>query len=180
MSALASAQRRLDRVSKFARFDGWSLIAVAGPSALFAASGRDLAATLAAVGVVLCGAMELHGRRQLFRHSLAGLNWMIAAQLSCLLLIVLYSVNLARTARADHLLALLPSFTREQLAELIPDPALIQRGFLLLQRLTAAAMAFAALLYQGGVAFYYGRSRSAAREVFSQPPRLDEGQSAGR
>lgn len=64
------------------------------------------------------------------------------------------------------------SFTRDQLAELLPDPEVVADLLLTLQRAMAGALALTALLYQGGMTFYYLRSAPAARAVFAEPPVL--------
>lgn len=164
--------RRLQRVLHLARIDALSLAVVAAPAALFALCSGDWPGALVGAGVTLCGVAEWHGRDRLLHRQIAGIAWLCSAQLICLLLILLYSWNLARLPQAEHLLALLPSFTRDQLAELLPDPEGVADLLLTLQRAMAGALALTALLYQGGMTFYYLRSAPAARAVFAEPPVL--------
>jgi len=171
---MASAQpdQRLQRVLHLARIDALSLVVVAAPAALIALCSGDRLGAMVGTGVTLCGVAEWHGRARLLQRRIDGIVWLCSAQLFCLLLILLYSWNLTRLAQAEHLLALLPSFTQDQLAELLPDPEAVSALLLALQRAMAGALALAALLYQGGMTFYYLRSTSAARAVFAEPPVL--------
>jgi hypothetical protein len=167
-----SPEQRLQRVLALARIDALSLVAVAAPAALASLLFRDWFGAAVGAGVALCGALEWRGRHHLRRRRLGGLAWMATAQLCCLALLLLYAWNLAHQAPRTDLVAHLPSFTRAQLDELFPDPAALPELLLGIQRLTAAAIALAAVLYQGGMAFYYLRARPVARIVFAEPPLL--------
>ena len=174
MSA-ASPERRLQRVQHIALFDAVSLIVVAAPAAAIALCTREWFVATICIGVALCGALELAGRRRLQRRAANGLGWLCAAQLCCLGFILFYAWHLAHQKLDQHILALLPSFTREQLAELFPDPASLEDFFLGIQRLTAAILALVSLLCQGGLAFYYLRTRPAAHAAFAVPPVIESG-----
>ncbi len=167
-----SPAQRLQRVLHLARLDALSLVAVAAPAAVVSLFGRDWFAATVGAGVALCGGLEWTGRRRLEHRLLSGLGWMCAAQLGCLVFILLYAWNLAHQVQADRIVALLPSFTREQLDELFPDPGSLQALLLGLQRLMAAALAIASIVYQGGMALYYLRARRVAQLVFAEPPVL--------
>jgi hypothetical protein len=168
-----SPERRLQRVLHVALFDALSLIVVAAPAAVVALCTREWFVAIVCIGVALCGQLELVGRRRLQRRSVSGLGWMCAAQLCCLLFILLYAGHLSRQLQAGHILALLPSFTRDQLAELFPDPESLNGFFLGVQQLTAALLALVSIFYQGGMAFYYLRARPVARAVFAAPPVIE-------
>jgi len=172
MSSPELDQRRLARVMKIARLDAWSLLALAAPAGGFALVSRDAPASLTAVGVVLCGLCELHGHACLRRRQTAGMRWLIAAQLSCLFFLIVYAGFVARAATAEHLLSLLPSFTKEQLVFIFPDPAELQWWLVRLQQLSALLLAGGAIAYQGGMTWFYARSRAAICCNFSAPPVL--------
>jgi hypothetical protein len=168
----APPDRRLQRVLHLARIDALSLAVVAAPAALVALCSGDRLGAVVGAGITLCGVAEWHGRARLLQRQIAGIAWLCSSQLLCLLLILLYAWNLARLAQAEHLLSLLPSFTRDQLTELLTEPSEVADLLLALQRAMAGALALGALLYQGGMAFYYLRSSPAARAVFAEPPEL--------
>jgi len=165
-------ERRLQRVQHIALFDALSLLLVAVPAALVALVAREWLVVAVATGIALCGGLELAGRHRLQQRSASGPGWLCAAQLCCLGFILVYSWHLAHQPLDRRLLAMLPSFTREQLAELFPDPESLEVLLAGIQRLTAAIIALVAILYQGGLAFYYLRTRTATRAVFAQPPVL--------
>lgn len=168
----SSPERRLQRVQHIALFDALSMLLVAVPAVLVALVAREWLVVAVATGIALCGGIELAGRHRLQERASSGLGWLCAAQLCCLGLILVYAWHLAHQPLDRRLLAMLPSFTREQLAELFPDPASLEGLLLGIQRSTAAIIALVAILYQGGLAFYYLRSRTAARAIFAQPPVL--------
>lgn len=168
-------ERRLQRVQHIALFDALSLLLVAVPAALVALVAREWLVAAVATGIALCGGLELAGRRRLQQRSASGPGWLCAAQLCCLGFILVYAWHLAHQPLDRRLLAMLPSFTSEQLAELFPDPASLEDFFLGIQRLTAAILALFSLLCQGGLAFYYLRARPAAHAVFAVPPVIESG-----
>lgn len=168
----ASPAQRLQRVLVLARIDALSLVLVAAPAALVALATGDRLGTVVGTGVTLCGMGEWHGRTRLLRRQTSGIAWLCSAQLLCLLLILAYAWKLAELVDPAHLLSLLPDFTRQQLAELFPDPNALAGLLLSLQRAMAGALGLVSLIYQGGMAFYYLRSAPAARAVFAEPPVL--------
>ncbi len=168
-----SPEQRLQRVLHLARIDALSLIAVAAPAALASLLFRDWFGGAVGTGVALCGVLEWSGRNRLARRSLAGLGWMCVAQLGCLAFLLLYAWSLAHQPPKLDLLSHLPSFTRDQLDEIFPDPEALPVLLQSIQQATAAAIALAALLYQGGMAFYYLRARHVARLAFAEPPILE-------
>lgn len=165
-------EKRFSRALRVARIDALSLVAVAAPTAAVSLVSGDRFGACAGAGVALCGGLEWAGQARLRRRDASGLAWMCGAQLCCLALILFYAWNLAHRGQTAQLVALLPSFTRAQLAELFPDPAGLETLLLGLQQLTAAALALAAIAYQGGLALWYLRARPSARAVFAEPPVL--------
>ncbi len=168
----ATPDTRFRQLLRVAQVDGITLVAVAGAAALGGVAGREWASASIGLGVAACGGLELLGRRFLVRRADAGITCLWLAQLLCLVLILAYAWTLARQDNTDHLLRLLPSFTRAQLAELFPYPGEVESLLAGLQRLLAAAVAVAALLYQGGMAFYYLRARRTVATVLGTPPLL--------
>ncbi len=168
-----SPAQRFQRLLAVARFDAVSLAVVAGPAAVAALFLREWFA--AGVGTIVagCGWLEWRSQRRLARGQLHGLAGMVAAQLLCLGAILAYAHHLAGQVRADHILQLLPAFSREQLFLSFPDPAGAEAFLRLVQRLMVGAVALAAVLCQGTMAFYYLRSRSFVRPLLAAPPRLD-------
>lgn len=173
MSARSPAQR-LQRLLAIARFDAISLVVVAAPAALIALVLREWFAAAIGSAVALCGWLEWSGQRRLAHGRPEGLVRLIAAQLLCLATILLYARHLASQVRADHILQPLPSFTREQLFLLFPDAESAEAFLLLVQRLMVGAIALVAVLYQGGMALYYLRSRRVIHALLAAPPPLGD------
>jgi hypothetical protein len=155
-----------------ALFDALSLLLVAAPAALVALVAREWIVAVLATGVALCGGLELSARHRLQHRSASGIGWLCTAQLCCLGFVLFYAWHLAHQPLDRRLLTMLPSFTREQLAELFPDPEALEGLFLGIQHLIAALVALVALLYQGILSFYYLRTLGAAHTVFAEPPQL--------
>ena len=156
-----------------AQLDAWSLLVVAGPAAVASLVAREWFAAAVGGGLVLCAGLEWSGRRRLLTSGHAGIGRMATAQLGCLTLILAYAVHLARQPAAEHLLQLLPAFSRDQLAELFPDPEEVRQLLLALQHVLAAVVALATLLCQGGLALYYLRARARLRPSAAVPPLPD-------
>jgi hypothetical protein len=165
-------EQRLQRLLLLARIDALSLVIVAGPAAVVSLCGREWFGGAVGLGLALCGGLEWCGHKRLARRELSGLTWLVVAQLAGLALILLYVRSLALAPQTDRLLALLPSFTREQLDLLCPDPEELHALLAAVQRLTASLLALVAILYQGGLALYYLRARPLAQTVFAAPPVL--------
>ncbi|HLP10132.1 MAG TPA: hypothetical protein VK178_18360 [Opitutaceae bacterium] len=171
MPARSPAQR-LQRLLAVARFDAISLVVVAAPAALIALTLREWFAASVGAAVSFCGWLEWTGARRLARSQPSGALRLVAAQLLCLAAILLYARHLAGQVRADHILQLLPSFTREQLFLIFPDAGSADAFLLFVQRLMVAAIALVAVIYQGGMALYYLRSRRFIRALLAAPPPL--------
>ena len=165
-------EQRLQRLLLLARIDALSLVIVAGPAAVVSLCWREWFGAAVGAGIALCGALEWAGRNRLARRERSGLTWMVVAQLAGLALILLYVRSLALAPQTERLLALLPSFTREQLDLLCPDPEELRALLAALQRLTASLLAILAILYQGGLALYYLHARPLIQSVFAAPPVL--------
>ena len=165
-------EQRLQRVLRFARIDAVSLLVVAVPAAVLSVCAREWIEAAAGAGIALCGVLEWAGRNRVQRRRADGLGWMVASQLGCLLFVLFLAWDLAHREQADRIVALLPSFTREQLDVLFPDPESLRALLIGVQRLTATLLALVSILYQGGLALYYLRTRPAALAVFAEPPVL--------
>jgi len=151
----------LRRVMRVARFDGLSVLIVAGGFALLSAASRDVSG--AAIGLLIAGAgaIELHGVG-LLRAGQEGMKWLISSQLFLMGTILVYAGF--RILRPD-VAWMLPYVTGEA-AEPILQAA--QQQGLTVEQLLVGAMsmfyvlvAIITLLYQGGMTIYYLRRRKA-------------------
>jgi hypothetical protein len=163
-------EETLLRVLRLARFDGMGVMMLGGLFALFAATARDF--PFAAIGLLAsgAGAIELHGTGLLRQGDPRGMRWLIVSQPYLLVVILCYCA------------------LRLWLLELPPVPESFKNLFEMsarqwgltveeyqqaLNRITAVAVAVAAVGFQGGMMIYYLRRRGpvyralAADEVSS-------------
>jgi hypothetical protein len=149
-------EETLLRVLRLARFDGTGALLLGGLFALAAAAGGNF--PFAAIGLLAAGAgaVELHGAALLRQGEPRGMSWLIVSQPFLLLVILSYCalrlwfVDLPPVPESFQ-----PLFaaSAEQWGLSVQD---YQRA---LNRITAAAVALAALGFQGGMLIYYLRRR---------------------
>lgn len=150
-------EKVLRRVLFIARFDGWSVVGVAGALTLLTVAMGDRVGGLIGVLVTAAGALELRGVSLLGRGEVRGMKWLIGSQLFLLTTILTYcALRLARPEVAP-LRAMITPEMKDQLDMLGLG---IDQFLLQLYRLVYLAVALVVLLYQGGLAFYYTRKRS--------------------
>ena len=160
----------LRRVLAISRADGWSVVAVAGLSALLSLGQGSYAMAAAALLVALAGAIELHGRRLLLQRRLQGLGRLIGAQVFLLIIIWFYAWHRWQHFDTDALWAELPGFLQAHVTNSLLDAGLdpeLHRQLLLklTNQLTCVVLALVSLIYQGGLAFWYGRQRAPIRQA---------------
>jgi hypothetical protein len=149
-------EETLLRVLRLARFDGMGAMVLGGMFALFAATARDV--PFATIGLLAsgAGAVELHGTALLRQGEPRGMRWLIASQPLLLIVILSYCA------------------LRLWLVEIPPVPEAFETVFAAsarqwnlsveeyqraLNRITASAVALAAIAFQGGMTLYYLRRR---------------------
>jgi hypothetical protein len=148
----------LRRVLRIARFDGMSVLFVAGAFALASAVMHDEKST--GVGLLLAGAgaIELHGVSLLGQGEKRGMRWLVCSQLVLMALLLGYVA--ARLSHVDIGL-IKPLLTAEQ------QQTIEQRGLTVDEFLRAvyvmgyAVIGVATVFYQGGMAIYYLCRRAA-------------------
>ena len=152
------------RVVRVARFDGWSVLGVAGVLALAAATMGDYVGAIVGLIVAGAGAGELHGASLLSHGEVRGLKWLIGSQLFLMAAIVSYCALRLLHPDLAPLRALIDAEMKAQLDLL----GMSVEAFLLqFYRLVYLAVALATLLYQGGMAFYYARRQTAIRRALA-------------
>ena len=149
----------LQRVGKLARFDGLTVLAVAGCFAAVSLAMRDWAGAVICLGAVGAGAAEWRGGVLLKTRRAGCVGWLVASQLSLLGLVWLYATWRYTHDDPQLTTALVEPLLRAQLEAAgltMDDLAPLLR---LAHRLTAILLCGAALLYQGGLAWYYARQQ---------------------
>jgi hypothetical protein len=162
----------LRRVVRIARFDGLSILIVAGGFALLSAASRDVSGALIGVIIAGAGAIELHGAG-LLRAGHNGMRWLVSSQLFLMGTILIYAGF--RILRPD-VAWMLPYVTGEAAEPILQ--AAQQQGLTVEQLLVGAMSMFYALvalltvLYQGGMTIYYLRRRKVVELALQEPDPL--------
>jgi hypothetical protein len=158
----------LRRVMRLARFDGLSVLIVAGGFALLSAASRDVSGSVVGLLIAGAGAIELHGVG-LLKAGQNGMRWLVSSQLYLMAVILAYCGF--RLLRPD-VAWMLPYVTGEA-AEPILQAA--QQQGMTVEQLLVGAMAMlylmvaaVTLVYQGGMTIYYLRRRRAVEAALQE------------
>jgi len=89
----------LRRVTRIARFDGLSVLIVAGGFALLSAASKDISGAVIGLLIAAAGAIELHGVA-LLRVGRDGMRWLVSSQLYLMAVILAYAGFRLPTSRA--------------------------------------------------------------------------------
>jgi hypothetical protein len=151
-------EEALIRVLRLARFDGMGALVLGGLFALLAASAHEV--PFAMIGVLAAGggAIELHGAMLLRQGAIGGMRWLVASQLLLLLVVFAYC---ALRVWVIELPEIPESFGGLFAASAQQWGLSITEYQHALNRITAGAVALAALGFQGGMMIYYLRRWSA-------------------
>lgn len=177
MSKQRPPQETLQRVIRVARFNGWTVVVIAGLAtlaALFPPTWLDL---VIGGGVFAGGVIELRGLKHLRQSADAdrAVTLLVRAQLLILALIWLYSL-----AQVTFNLRPTVNELTELFAQMGADPSALADFFGMdantLARdfcyLLYGMVSLTSVFYQGGLALYYHRRRAAVHEALSSPPPL--------
>lgn len=152
-------EAQLQRILRIAKLDGVSLVVIAGISILF--SLGDWFGMAVCVTIVGGGWMELSGRKQLLAGDATGIRRMVKAQLLVLAAIeILCVVNLKQGMSPE---------VREAIAGL--DMPELEPAFRSAFTATYIAVALLTVVYQGGMARYYGKKAGVVRTALADRAR---------
>jgi hypothetical protein len=155
----------LDRVCRLARFEGRSLLVLAGLFSLLAAYQRDGIGAVAGCLAAAVGVIELNGVNRLRQASVSGLSWIIGSQIALLLTVLAYAILRATTFDPVTVARLITTETRAEFAELglREDQILpmLEKSYVGVY----VTVALVSVVYQGGMALYYHRRRDAVRRA---------------
>jgi hypothetical protein len=156
------------RMLRVARFDGAGILVVAGGFALASAVLHDVPGTSISLLVAGAGAVELHGAGLIRHGAERGLRWLVTSQVYLMTVMLGYVGHALRhvdVAGFKHLLqsvAAAMSLPTEDYRQVV-----IQAGMSVDDFLHSAYVSFFGLvalitvLYQGSMAVYYARRRTA-------------------
>jgi len=140
-------------VLRVAKFDGISVLGVAGACALISAAYRDVTGAVVGLIVAGAGAVELHGANMLRNGEGRGMRWLVSSQVYLMMAILGYV--------GFKLIDQLNDQLKEQGVTL--DQALVG-----LCNLVYLVLAAATVLYQGGMSIYYLRRRAAVAAALEE------------
>ena len=147
----------LQRVLRLARFDGLSVLVVAGIFALISARLGDYLGAVVGLLVAGAGAIELHGASLLKHRQPRGMDWLVRSQLILLITVLAYCA--LRLLHPD-LAPLRATVNEDVKAQLEVLGWSVDQFLGTVYRLTYLAVSLATFAYQGGMAVYYWRRRA--------------------
>ena len=154
-----------DRVCRLARFEGRSLLILAGLFSLLAAYQRDGIGAFAGCLAAAVGVVELNGVNRLRQASISGLSWIVGSQIALLFTVLTYAILRATTFDPTAVARVLTTETRAEFAELglREDQILpmLEKSYVGLY----VTIGLVSVVYQGAMALYYHRRRDAVRRA---------------
>ena len=155
----------LARAGKLARFDGLTVLVVAGCFAAVSLAMRDWAGAVICLGAVGAGAAEWRGGVLLKTHRAGSVRWLVGSQLSLLGLVWIYAAWRYTHYDPQLISALVEPFVRERLEEAFLTMDDLEPALRLSHHLTYILLAGLSLIYQGGLAWYYARQQSVLAKL---------------
>lgn len=162
--------KALKRVLAISRFNGWSVVVIAGLGALLALVLGDLVGAFIGLLAAVAGWMEVRGHRMLRRRDPAGMTWLVRSQMFLLSVILVYCITRLGSFDADTAMGNLTPDMEAMLkeaglarADILP---MIRTAFLA----TYLTVAVVSIIYQGGMALYYrGKTRLVTAALAELP-----------
>jgi hypothetical protein len=161
-------EETLFRVLRLARFNGMSVLFIAGFFALISAAAKDVPGAAIGVLVAGAGALELHGAGLLRQGDDRGMTWLVSSQLYLLTVVLAYVGFRLMHVDIEPMRVLLTAT--------IAVSGLNEDQFLrVIYGISTSVFGVVTFFYQGGMAIYYHRRRAAVRQALAdEPPLLDE------
>lgn len=150
------------RVCRVAKFDGLSVVVVAGSFALLSASMGDVPGATVGLLAAGAGAMELHGLGLLHHGSRGGMGWLIGSQFSLAAVVLGYCAFQLMRAKFPALPAEADALIQADADQLGMTK---HEVLLLFNRMLYFSVAIATVVYQGGMIIYYLRRRVAVERA---------------
>jgi len=156
------------RLLRLAKLDGAVVLAIAGAFTLVsAAAGNRLEAVIGLL-IAGAGAFELHGAGLLHGGEIRGLRWLVSSQLYLLVTVLLY-VGLRLVSFDPALINLIMTDTlRQRYLDAGLTPAQIDQVVQLSYYLSYTIVGVLTVVYQGGLAIYYYRRRTAVAAALAE------------
>ncbi len=151
-------EETLFRVLRLARFNGLSVLGIAGFFALLSAAAHNIPGAAVGVLVAGAGALELHGAGLLRQGDDRGTTWLVSSQLYLLVVVLVYVAFRLNHIDIEPMRQILTAQQRETIAMAgFTDDQFLR----LVYTLSTSVFGVVTFFYQGGMAFYYHRRRAA-------------------
>lgn len=151
-------EETLYRVLRLARFNGLSVLVIAGFFSLVSAAGHDVPGAIVGVLVAGAGAFELHGVSLLRNGYARGTTWLVWSQLYLLAVVLVYVA--LRLTHVD--IEPMRQILTEEQRETISISGMGEDQFLrTIYTISSVVFGVVTFFYQGGMALYYHRRRAA-------------------
>ena len=158
-------EETLRRVLRLARFDGMSVLIIAGAFGLLSAVAKDHPGAIVGMLVAGAGAVELHGVALLRAARAEGMNWLVGSQLFLMAAMLGYcAFRLTHVVippippNPSGLLKMLDTIVEMDAQQLgITKEECLRFVY----RLSFQLIAAVTVVYQGSMSFYYLRRRAA-------------------
>jgi hypothetical protein len=160
----------LARVTRLARFDGTSILAVSGSVALLSAAYRDVTGATVGLLVAAAGAIELHGVGLLRTYNIAGMRWLVSAQVWLMGVVLVYvAYRFSRPDIEGFMQVVSAGPVADAFEQSAADAGETVRQYVLdAFRLFYVGVGVLTVVYQGGMALYYLRRRGAIQVAFDE------------
>ena len=166
------AEKALKRVLRYSRFNGWSVMIIAGAGTLLSLVFGDLVGILVGGLATVAGWMELRGHKKLRRRDAGGMAWLVRAESFLLAVILVYCATRLGSFDAETAMGNLTPDMEASLKELGLERADILSMVRTTFFSTYLTVSLVTLIYQGGMALYYRRKTPLVTEALSSPPQL--------
>ena len=158
----------LARLLRLAKLDGAVVLALAGAFTLVSASAGNRWEMLIGLLIAGAGAFELHGAGLLQGGEIRGLRWLVVSQLYLLVTVLLY-VGLRLVSFDSALINLIMTDTlRQRYLDAGLTSEQIDQVVQWSYHLTYAIVGVLTIVYQGGMAIYYYRRRTAVAAALAE------------
>jgi len=158
----------LARLLRLAKLDGAVVLGLAGAFTLASAAAGNRLEMLIGLLIAGAGAFELHGAGLLQGGEMRGLKWLVSSQLYLLVTVLLY-VGLRLVSFDPSLINLIMTDTlRQRYLDAGLTSEQIDQVVQWSYYLTYTIVGVLTVVYQGGMAIYYYRRRSAVAAALTE------------
>lgn len=162
-------ERRAWRIVIVARSNGASGATIGAIVLAISIYLRDPIAAAAALGICTGAVLEITGSFQASSRSARASRTLVTSQLIGLLSALALLMRCFVAFPTDFVMAWLPASTREALLMIYPGPGEARAVLLGAARIALACCAIVAVLFEGGMAFFYSRSAETFQRLANSP-----------